>query len=85
MQNIEGSSSEIEASPPMDASATASNEPLLPTGFAMPKPLAIDGNLATNRKRFKRSWDNYLIVARLNRFEDSFMTTTFFHALTSTS
>ena len=37
----------------------------------MPKPLKIEGNLPTNWKRFKRNWDNYVIVARLNRFEET--------------
>ena len=36
-----------------------------------------EGNLASNWKKFKRSWDNYAIVARLNRFEDEFKTATF--------
>ena len=43
----------------------------------MPKPLKTEGNLASNWKKFKRSWDNYAIVARLNRFEDEFKTATF--------
>ena len=43
----------------------------------MPKPLKFEGNLATNWKWFKRNWDNYAIVARLNRFEENFKTATF--------
>jgi hypothetical protein len=42
----------------------------------MPKPLKTEGNLASNWKKFKRSWDNYAIVARLNRFEDELKTAT---------
>lgn len=53
------------------------SQPLLPPGLAMPKPLQTDGNLTTNWKRFKRAWDNYAILARLNRFEDEFKTATF--------
>ena len=78
MNKAEGSSSEIEVSSAIIASgATASNEPLLPTGLAMPKPLKIEGNLATNWKRFKRNWDYYAIGARLNHFEENFKTATF--------
>ena len=51
-------------------------QPLLPAGLAMPKPLKTEGNLASNWKKFKRAWDNYAIVARLNRFEDEFKTAT---------
>ena len=36
-----------------------------------------DGNLAANWKRFKRNWDNYSIVARLDQFEEAFKTATF--------
>ena len=36
-----------------------------------------EGNLSSNWKRFKRAWDNYAIVARLNRFQDNFKTATF--------
>ena len=43
----------------------------------MPKPLKTEGNLASNWKKFKRAWDNYAIVARLNRFEEEFKTATF--------
>ena len=77
MENSEKSSPEIEATTSMAASATQNIQPLLPAGLSMPKPLKLDGNLATNWKRFKRSWDNYEIVARLNRFEPQFKTATF--------
>ena len=43
----------------------------------MPKPLKTGGNLASNWKKFKRAWDNFAIVARLNRFEEEFKTATF--------
>lgn len=60
------------------ATSTAStNQPLLPAGLSMPKPLKTDGNLANNWKRFKRTWDNYAIISRLNRFDDEFKTATF--------
>ena len=59
-------------------SGSAENPPLLLlAGLSMPKPLRTEGNLAANWKKFKRSWDNYAIVARLNRFEDGFKTATF--------
>ena len=57
--------------------ATASQQPLLPAGLSMPKALTIEGNLAANWKKFKRTWDNYAVVTRLNRFEDEFKTATF--------
>ena len=61
----------------MAASATQSIQPLLPAGLSMPKPLKRDRNFATNWKKFKRSWDNYEIVSRLNHFEPQFETATF--------
>ena len=57
--------------------ASASQQPLLPAGLSMAKALTIEGNLAANWKKFKRTWDNYAVVARLNRFEDEFKTATF--------
>ena len=57
--------------------ASASQQPLLPAGVSMPKALTIEGNLTANWKKFKRTWDNYAVVARLNRFEDEFKTATF--------
>ena len=47
----------------MAASPTQSIQPLLPAGLSMPKPLKRDRNFATNWKKFKRSWDNYEILA----------------------
>ena len=51
--------------------------PILPSGLKLPQPLKTDGNLATNWKRFKRTWDNYSIVARLGRFDVKFKTAMF--------
>ena len=51
--------------------------PTLPSGLKPPQPLETDGNLATNWKRFKRTWDNYAIVARLERFDEKFKTAMF--------
>ncbi|XP_068696020.1 uncharacterized protein [Montipora foliosa] len=53
----------------------------LPSGIAMPKALRTDGNLATNWKKFKRAWDNYAIVARINQFEEEFQTAAFLSAI----
>ena len=69
----EANGSEAENTP----NTASACQPLLPAGLAMPKPLKTEGNLASNWKKFKRSWDNYAIVARLNRFEDEFKTATF--------
>ena len=51
----------------------------LPSGIAMPKVLRTDGNLATNWKKFKRAWNNYAIVARINQFEEEFQTAAAFY------
>lgn len=51
--------------------------PILPSGLKLPEPLKTYGNLATNWKRFKRTWDNYSIVARLGRFDEKFKTAMF--------
>ena len=51
--------------------------PNLPSGIKPPQPLKVEGNLATNWRRFKRTWDNYAIVARLERFEEKFQTVMF--------
>ena len=59
------------------SNVVSTNQLLLPAGLSMPKALKTEGNLASNWKRFKRAWDNYAIVARLNRFEDNFKTATF--------
>ena len=48
--------------------------PILPSGLNLPQPLKTDRNLATNWKRFKHTWDNYSIVARLGRFDEKFKT-----------
>ena len=53
----------------------------LPSGIAMPKVLRTDGNLATNWKKFKRAWNNYAIVARINQFEEEFQTAAFLSAI----
>ena len=44
----------------------------LPIGLKLPQPLKMEGNLATNWKRFKRTWQNYSVVARLENFEENF-------------
>ena len=51
--------------------------PTLPSGLKLPPPLKTDGNLATNRKCFTRTWDNYTIVTRLERFDEKFKTAMF--------
>ena len=59
------------------SNVVSTNQLLLPAGLSMPKALKTEGNLASNWKRFQRAWDNYAIVARLNRFEDNFKAATF--------
>ena len=49
--------------------------PLL-SGIPMPKPLNLD-NLAANWKKFKRAWDNYAVVVRLQQCNEEYKTATF--------
>ena len=46
--------------------------PTLLSGLKPPQAIKIDRNLAANWKRFKRSWQNYAIIARLDKFEENF-------------
>ena len=34
--------------------------------------LKLDGNLTTNWKKFRRAWNNYAIVARLDKFMEAY-------------
>ena len=43
--------------------ASASQQPLLLASLSMPKALIIEGNLAANWKKFKRTWDNYAVAS----------------------
>ena len=52
----------------------------LPSGIPMPKPLNLD-NVATNWKKFKRAWDNYTVVVRLQQFDEEYKTATFLSAI----
>ena len=52
----------------------------LPSGIPMPKPLNLD-NVAANWKKFKRAWDNYAVVVRLQRFDEEDKNATFLSAI----
>ena len=52
----------------------------LPSGIPMPKQLILD-NIAANWKKFKRAWDNYAVVVRLQRFDEEYKTATFLSAI----
>ena len=52
----------------------------LPSGIPMPKPLCLD-NIAANWKKFRRAWDNYAVVVRLQRFDEEYKTATFLSAI----
>jgi len=52
----------------------------LPSGIPMLKPLNLD-NVAANRKKFKRAWDNYAVVVRLQQFDEEYKTATFLSAI----
>ena len=77
MPGVEPQANTSEVASTSSSTVTTEVQPLLPAGLAMPKPLKTEGNLASNWKKFKRAWDNYAIVARLNRFEEEFKTATF--------
>ena len=47
--------------------------PTLPSGLKLPPRIKTDGNLATNWKHLKRTWDNYAIAARLECFNEKFL------------
>ena len=68
---------EILTQAPGEDNNMAAAMPILPSGLKPPQSLKTDGNLATNWKRFKRTWDNYSIVARLERFDEKFKTAMF--------
>ena len=62
-----------ETSTTQNATATNTNTmPTLPTGIKLPQPLKMEGNLATNWKQFKRTWQNYSVIARLDKFEENY-------------
>ena len=47
----------------------------------MPKPLNLD-NIAANWKKFRKaSWDNYILVVRLQRFDEEYKAATFLSAI----
>ena len=77
MPGDEPQANTIEVASTSSSTVTTEVQPLLPAGLATPKPLKTEGNLASNWKKFKRAWDNYATVARLNRFEEEFKTATF--------
>ena len=68
---------EILIQAPGEYSHMAASMQILPSGLKRLQPLKMDGNLATNWKRFKRTWDNYSNVARLERFDGKFQTAMF--------
>ena len=43
----------------------------LPSGIPMPKPLNLD-NVAANWNKFKRAWDIYALVVRLQQFDEEY-------------
>lgn len=85
MSDEENASSELQ--PPAGETSTAQNAtntntntnstPTLPTGLKLPQPLKMEGNLAANWKRFKRAWQNYSVIARLDKFEENYKTALF--------
>ena len=81
MSDAENPSNEEIAHAPTAGTSTEQNDnalntvntwPTLPPGLKLPQSLKTEGNLAANWKRFKRSWQNYAVVARLNHFEENF-------------
>ena len=62
------------------ASVASAQSFSLPSGIPMPKPLKLD-DIAVNWKKFKRAWDNYAVVVRLNQFDEEYKTATFLSAI----
>ena len=46
--------------------------PAIPTGISVPKPLLMEGNMATHWKKFRRGWRNYAVISRLEQFDERF-------------
>ena len=67
----------VRSGTPASGQDMASATPTIPSGLKPPQPLKTEGNLATNWKHFKRTWGNYAIVARLERFDEKFKTAMF--------
>ena len=67
--------------PLVEKGSATNSECQLPVGISMPKPLSIAGSLATNCKKYKWSWENYAIVAKLHHFENDFQTVEFLSAI----
>lgn len=42
-----------------------------------PKKMKMEGNLATNWKKFRRGWENYAIVSQLDKVDERFNTALF--------
>lgn len=51
----------------------------LPSGIPMAKPLKLD-DITINWKKFKRVWDNYVMVVRLQQFDEEYKTAMFLSA-----
>lgn len=84
MSYAEDTSTEVVPQVSADQSAMATALPNLPPGLKPPVPLKTDGNLCVNWKRFKRGWNNYAIVARLDRFEETFKVAMFLTVIEET-
>jgi len=50
------------------------------SGIPIAKPLNLD-NVAAKWKKFKRAWDNYAVVVRLQQFDEEYKTATFLSAI----
>ena len=79
MSGDEGTTATNNAATPPVGSAQM-QQSSLPNGTTMPKPLNLD-NVAANWKKFKRAWDNYAVVVRLQRFDKEYKTATFLFAI----
>ena len=79
MSGDEGTTATSAASTAFVGSAQMQHSSL-PSDIPMPKPLNLD-NVAANWKKFKRAWDNYAVVVRLQRFDEEYKTVTFLSAI----
>jgi hypothetical protein len=78
MDNLNGPESSTMPKGKIQQTTQASvSIPIIPTGISAPKPLLMEGNMAANWKKFRRGWENYAIISRLEQFDERFKTALF--------
>ena len=44
----------------------------VPAGISAPKPLKCDETMANNWRKFRRGWQNYAVIARLEKIDEAY-------------